>query len=112
MKAYKPGYYTNNNYTILDLVKQNTKKQNFYLVISDDMHLVDKCLELKLSNNDVLLLNDNNIELYKEIDTIKIILNIYNIDTILNICKCNWFTNIVGVNIDRIYYIDIDKYFN
>jgi hypothetical protein len=112
MKAYKPGYYTNNKYTILDLVKQHTKKQNFYVVISDDKHLVDKCLELKLSNNDVLLLNDNNIELYKEIDALKIILNIYNIDIILNICKCNWFTNIVGVNVDKIYYIDIDKYFN
>ena len=112
MKAYTPGYYTKTNYTILDLVKQNTKKHTLYVVISDDRHLVNKCLDLKLTNTDVLLLNDNNIELYKALDTIKISLNIYNIDIILNVCKCEWFISILGISIDKIYLIDSGKYFN
>jgi hypothetical protein len=112
MKAYTQGYYTNNNYTILDLVKQNTNRHNLYLVISDDILLVHKSIDLKLTNNDVLLLNDNNIELYKEIDAIKISLNVYNMDTILNVCRCEWFINISGISVDKIYLIDNGKYFN
>jgi hypothetical protein len=107
MKAYTQGYY---NYTILDLVKQNTKKITIYIVLSNDIGLVDKLLGLNLSSIDTLILNENNMELYKNVDISKVCLNIYDIEIIKHICNYGWFTTIVGSYIDKIYYIDTDTY--
>jgi hypothetical protein len=110
MKPYSKGYYTNMNYTILDLVKQNTKKITVYIVISNNISLVDKLLSLNLTSIATLILNEDNMELYKNVDVSKICLNIYDIEIIKHICNSGWFTTIVGSYIDKIYYIDNDIY--
>ena len=94
-----PYYNTNTNNTILDICKNNKIHVN---LITGDNNIV-------LPDYNILLLNEKNLNHYKNSNIPKICLNTNNIDTIIKLCKTKWFMDIIGGKIDKIYWLDMNK---
>jgi hypothetical protein len=94
-----PYYNTNTNNTILDICKNN--KVNLNLITAD--------INITLPNKNILLLNEHNINYYKDSSTTKICLNTKDIDTIIQLCKTKWFIDIIGGKIDKIHWLDVNN---